>query len=104
MNGIIKRVLWRIRLTKAYVRVWYDYRKIRNYKIQSCDEIGGEGLDCKKEDCKHHSVLGCHGCDDPQNQSACKLPLVRFLECINNNYKHYVPWSLTDGTQIRRNK
>jgi len=61
------------------------------YKYTTCDEIGGVGLDCKKESCKHHSFLGCHGADDPMNQTACRLQLNEFNECINNNFSKFEP-------------
>ena len=39
-------------------------------------------LDCGEAECIHYRWLGCHGCDDPMNQSACALPLDDGYECL----------------------
>jgi len=48
-----------------------------------------EGLDCKKDNCIHYGHLGCHGGDDPMNQTACRLSLEEFDECINNDFSRF---------------
>lgn len=39
-------------------------------------------LDCKKKECRNYGGLGCHGCDDPMNQTACRLELNEAVKCL----------------------
>lgn len=43
-------------------------------------------LDCGEAECRHYRWLGCHGCDDPMNQSACALPLDDGYECLMSEF------------------
>lgn len=55
-------------------------RQIEAFRILAIHEQ--EGLDCGRTDCKHYGGLGCHGADDPMNQTACKLNLKQGMECL----------------------
>ncbi len=39
-------------------------------------------LDCERIECVNYGGLGCHGCDDPMNQTCCRLDLSDAMECI----------------------
>ena len=40
-------------------------------------------LDCEKKDCIYYGGLGCHGSDDPMNQTCCRLDLSKATKCLN---------------------
>lgn len=49
-------------------------------------------IDCENEGCENYGGLGCHGCDDPLNQTACKLELNDAKECLNGEgYDYFAP-------------
>ncbi len=61
-------------------------------------------LDCGEAECIHYRWLGCHGCDDPANQSACALRLEKGYECLMSedhiwfeSYKDVKPLQLDLG-------
>lgn len=39
-------------------------------------------LDCERIECINYGGIGCHGCDDPMNQTCCRLDLNDAMECI----------------------
>lgn len=41
-------------------------------------------LDCERIECTHYGGLGCHGGDDPMNQTACLLDLNEAMECLSD--------------------
>lgn len=57
-------------------------RQIEAFRILAIHEQ--HGLDCGRTDCKHYGGLGCHGNDDPMNQTSCKLNLKQGMECLNS--------------------
>lgn len=48
-------------------------------------------LDCEKKDCVNYGGLGCHGTDDPLNQTCCWLKLNKAKRCLDSKpkYIHY---------------
>lgn len=41
-------------------------------------------FDCEKTDCIHYGGIGCHGTDDPMNQTCCRLDLNEATKCLND--------------------
>ncbi len=39
-------------------------------------------FDCERIECINYGGLGCHGADDPMNQTCCRLDLNKAMECI----------------------
>ena len=55
-------------------------------------------LDCEKKDCIHYGGLGCHGTDDPMNQTCCRLDLNEATKCLND--PNYPMYKTMDDTSI----
>lgn len=54
-------------------------------------------MDCENYHCGNYGGLGCHGCDDPMNQTCCRLELNKAAECLNSapEFIHYeFGWSV----------
>lgn len=63
-------------------RTLFLRRQIEAFRILAIHEQ--EGLDCGRTDCYHYGGLGCHGNDDPMNQTCCKLVLKQGTECLDS--------------------
>jgi len=48
-------------------------------------------LDCERIECIQYGGLGCHGADDPLNQTCCRLDLNKATKCLDSKpkYIHY---------------
>ena len=56
--------------------------------------------DCERKDCIHYGGLGCHGCDDHLNQTACKLELNKAIVCMRQGYTYYEAKKVLCGNSI----